>query len=62
MTYSFHLCKTRRYLRRNKETFEEDIVSVSNKNGLSVEKHMEILNLYDDEFVYLEYIGDTEYC
>ncbi len=39
---------------------EEEIVSVSNVNKLSVEKHMELLNLNDDKYEYVEYLGDVK--
>lgn len=60
MIYCFKQHEVRKYLRRNKETLEEEIVSVSNVNNLSVEKHMELLNLNDDQYEYIEYLGKVE--
>lgn len=60
MNYSFTQHEVRRYLRRNLETLEEEIVSVSNVNKLSVEKHMELLNLNDDKYEYIKYLGDVD--
>lgn len=61
MNYYFKQHQTRKYLRRNRKTFKEEIVTVSNVNNLSVEKHMELLNLNDNEFEYLEYLGCSGY-
>jgi len=60
MNYTFNQPETRKYLRRNRNTFEEEIVSVTNKNNLSVEQHMELLNLNDTDYEYLEYVGTVE--
>lgn len=60
MVVGFKQHEVRKYLRRNKKTQEEEIVSVSNRNGLTVEKHMELLNLNDDEHEYIEYLGNVE--
>ena len=35
------------------------IVSVANRNALLVERHMELLNLNDEEHIYLEGIKDN---
>lgn len=59
MNYSFTQYKVRKYLRRNRETMEEEIVSVSNVNKLTVGHHMELLNLNDDKYEYIKYIGDV---
>ena len=61
MNYSFTQHEVRRYLRRNRKTMEEEIVSVSNVNKLPVERHMELLNLNDDRYEYIEYLGKVEY-
>lgn len=60
MIYYFQQHETRKYLRRNRETLEEEIVTVSNRNNLSVEKHMELLNLNDDQYKYIEYLRMVE--
>lgn len=61
MNYSFTQHEVRKYLRRNRETMEKEIVSVSNVNKLSVERHMELLNLNDDRYEYIEYLGNVKY-
>lgn len=58
MNYSFQQHKTRKYLRMSRSTSEEEIVSVTNRNNLSVEKHLKMLNLNDTDYEYLECIGD----
>lgn len=35
-------------------TGERKIVTVTNRNALSVERHMKLLNLNDEEHIYLE--------
>lgn len=49
----------RKYLRVNKETGERQVVPVTNRNALSVERHMELLNLNDEEHIYLECVEDN---
>ncbi len=46
-----------KYLRRNRETLKKEIVTVSNRNNLPVEKHMELLNLNDDMYEYVGILG-----
>lgn len=46
----------RKYIRIDRETGRSEIVSVSNRNGLSVKQHLELLNLNDEGHYYLEYI------
>lgn len=60
MIYNFKQHEVRKYLRRNKDTLEEEVASVSNRNNLSVERHMELLNLNDDQYEYIEYLGNVE--
>lgn len=60
MIYSFKQHEVRKYLRRNKETLKEEIASVSNVNNLPVEKHMDLLNLNDDPYEYIEYLGRVD--
>ena len=50
MVYYYKQHEVRKYLRRNKKTMVEEIVSVSNVNNLTVEKHMELLNLNDGKY------------
>ena len=52
------LVNVRKYLRADKETGKREVVSVSNRNALSVEQHMELLNLNDERYVYLECTED----
>lgn len=54
----FDFVNVRKYLRVDKETGKKEVVSVSNRNSLSVERHMELLNLNDEEHIYLECVED----
>ena len=45
---------TRKYKRRNKITGKSEIVTVTNRNNLSIEKHLELLNLNDLDYIYTE--------
>ncbi len=56
MIYCFKQHEVKKYLRRNKST-KKEVVSVSNLNNLSVEKHMELLNLNNENYEYVAYIG-----
>lgn len=55
----FSLVNVRKYLRMDKATGECEIVPVTNWNALTVERHMELLNLNDEEHIYLECIEDN---
>ncbi len=55
----FSFVNVRKYLWINKATGKSEIVPVTNRNALSVEKHMELLNLNDEEHIYLECIEDN---
>lgn len=55
----FTLVSVRKYLREDRMTGEREIVPVTNRNALSVERHMELLNLNDEEHIYLECIEDN---
>lgn len=55
----FTLVNVRKYLREDRMTGEKEIVPVTNRNALSVEHHMELLNLNDEEHIYLECIEDN---
>ncbi len=57
MIYYFKQHEVRKYLRRDKSTKKEEVVSVSNVNNLSVEKHMELLNMNDENYEYIAYLG-----
>lgn len=50
----------RKYIRIDRKTGLSEIVSVSNRNRLSVDHHLELLNLNDADHYYLEYILDNE--
>ena len=52
----FSLVNVRKYLRVDRVTGESEIVPVTNRNALTVERHMELLNLNDEEHIYLECI------
>ena len=39
-------------------TGENEIVPVTNRNALPVKRHMELLNLNDEEHIYLECLED----
>lgn len=55
----FSLVDVRKYLRIDKATGESEIVPVTNRNALPVERHMELLNLNDEGHIYLECIEDN---
>ena len=55
----FSLVNVRKYLRVDRVTGESEIVPVTNRNALTVERHMELLNLNDEEHIYLECIEDS---
>lgn len=55
----FNFVNARKYLRIDKKTGKREVVSVSNRNALPVEQHMELLNLNDEEHIYLECIEDS---
>nr|WP_300841776.1 hypothetical protein [uncultured Acetatifactor sp.] len=55
----FSLVNVRKYLRIDKATGKSEIVPVTNRNALSVECHMELLNLNDEGHIYLECVEDN---
>ena len=55
----FKLVNVRKYLRVDKVTGKSEIVSVSNRNDLSVERHIELLNLNDEGHIYLDCVEDN---
>lgn len=57
MIYCFKQHEVRKYLRRNRCTLEEDVVSVTNSNNFTIEKHMELLNMNDPKYEYIKYLG-----
>ena len=54
----FSLVNVRKYLRVDTATEKSEIVPVTNRNALTVERYMELLNLNDEEHIYLECIED----
>lgn len=50
----FNFVNVRKYLREEKETGKREVVSVTNRNALPVELHMELLNLNDEGYIYLD--------
>lgn len=55
----FKVVNVRKYLRINKDTGKSEIVPVTNRNALSVERHIELLNLNDEKHIYLECVADN---
>lgn len=55
----FNFVNVRKYLRVDKETGKREVVLVSNRNYLSVERHIELLNLNDEAHIYLECMEDN---
>lgn len=53
------LVNVRKYLRVDKETGKQEVVSVSNRNDLPVERHIELLNLNDEGHIYLDGVEDN---
>ena len=54
LNYIYTELPTRKYQRTNLETDETEIVTVTNKNNLSVQKHLNLLNLNDPDYLYSE--------
>ncbi len=54
MQYDFKEVEVRQFRRRNRLSGLESTVSVSNRNDLSVDEQIHLLNLNDPDF---EYIG-----
>ena len=55
----FSLVNVRKYLRIDKATGKSEIVPVTARHALSVECHMELLNLNDEGHIYLECVEDN---
>lgn len=49
----FSMVNVPKYLWVDRMTGKSEIVSVTNRNALLVERHMELLNLNDEEHIYL---------
>ena len=52
LNYIYMELPTRKYKRTNKITGKSEIVTVTNRNNLSIEKHLELLNLNDLDYIY----------
>ena len=55
----FNFVNVEKYLREDKETGTMAVVSVTNRNALQVERYIELLNLNDEEHIYLECVEDN---
>ena len=51
--------EVRQFLARNRKTGELSKRNVSNRNDLTVEKQMELLNKNDPDYEYIEYQGSV---
>ena len=54
LNYIYMELPTRKYKRTNKITGKSEIVTVTNRNNLSIEKHLELLNLNGLDYIYTE--------
>ena len=54
LSYIYMELSTRKYKRTNKITGKSEIVTVTNRNNLSIEKHLELLNQNDLDYIYTE--------
>ena len=54
MNIIYKTLETRKYLRTHRETGESETVIVTDRNNLPVERHLELLNLNDDQYTYSE--------
>ena len=54
LNYIYMELPTRKYKRTNKITRKSEIVTVTNRNSLSIEKHLELLNQNDLDYIYIE--------
>lgn len=54
LNYIYAELPTRKYKRTNLETGKTEIVTVTNRNNLSVQKHLNLLNLNDQDYSYSE--------
>ncbi len=60
MQYEYKEVEVRRFRRRNRLTGVESTVSVSNRNGFSVEEHLRLMNLNDPDYEYLEVVESAD--
>lgn len=54
----FGFVNVMKYLRVDKATGKREVVSVSNRNALPVERHLELLNLNDEGYIYSKCVED----
>ena len=54
MNYIFKTLPTRKYNQTDLTTGETCRVTVTNRNNLSIEKQLELLNKYDPDYLYIE--------
>lgn len=54
LNYIYTELQTRKYQRTNLITGKTEIVTVTNRNNLSVQKHLNLLNLNDPDYLYSE--------
>ena len=54
LNYIYMELPTRKYKRTNKITGKSEIVTMTNRNNLSIEKHLELLNWNDLDYIYTE--------
>lgn len=54
LNYIYTELPTRKYKRTNKITGKSEIATVTNRNNLPIEKHLELLNQNDLDYIYTE--------
>ena len=54
LNYIYTELPTRKYKQTNKITGKSEIVTVTNRNNLPIEKHLELLNQNDLDYIYTE--------
>lgn len=54
----FGFVNVKKYIRVDKATGKREVVSVSNRKALPVERHLELLNLNDEGHIYLDCVED----
>ena len=54
LNYTFQTLQTRKFNQINLSTGETKIITITNRNKLSIEKQLELLNKCDKEHIYTE--------
>lgn len=54
LNYIYQELPTRKYKRTNLTTGKSEIVTVTNKNNLTIQHHLYLLNLNDQNYIYTE--------